>query len=245
MDSGSRSAVDGHLPQRLPRGWLFGPPAGETSTARSMRSGKVVATSTMIGQPSELPTNVARSTPDGVAVGHQRPRQAREVERSRRHHAPAHPRQVGHVRAVARGQEGGRRLEVRAGDAEPVDVDDRIGRRTSVGADAVEHGSPSTMTQPPSRGQGSRAGACTKPALDVASSPERRGTTARPSWTRFQATSMPTLSRRITTRSVAVAGSSTSVVNTNVTSTMTVLASATRRMTGWPPSPCAHGDDRP
>ena len=46
-----------------PRGWLFGPPAGETSTARSMRSGNVVATSTMIGQPSELPTNVARSTP--------------------------------------------------------------------------------------------------------------------------------------------------------------------------------------
>ena len=46
-----------------PIGRLFGPPAGETSTARAMRSGYVDATSMMIGQPSELATNVGRSTP--------------------------------------------------------------------------------------------------------------------------------------------------------------------------------------
>ena len=41
---------------------------------RSMRSGNVVASSTMIGQPSELPTNVARSTPTASQYDYERTR---------------------------------------------------------------------------------------------------------------------------------------------------------------------------
>jgi len=44
-------------------GRLCAPPAGDTSTARSIRSGNVVASSMMTAHPSELPMNVARSTP--------------------------------------------------------------------------------------------------------------------------------------------------------------------------------------
>ena len=43
---------------------------------------------------------------------------------------------------MAPGEEGGRRLEVGTGDAEPVDVDDRVRRRTGVRADTVVHREP-------------------------------------------------------------------------------------------------------
>ncbi len=63
IDTGSRTLSAAICHRARPNGWLLGPPAGDTRTARSMRSGNVVATSMMIGQPNELPTNVARSTP--------------------------------------------------------------------------------------------------------------------------------------------------------------------------------------
>ena len=61
--SGSRGPSAAICSRARTIGWLFGPPAGETSTAPSMRSGNDAATSQINGQPSELPMNVARSTP--------------------------------------------------------------------------------------------------------------------------------------------------------------------------------------
>ena len=59
---------------------------------------------------------------------------------------------------------------------------------------------------------------------------------------RFQPTSRPTLTSRMTARRTAVAGSSTSVVKTNVTSTITVLASATRSTGRRAPVSCADAE---
>ncbi len=139
---GLAEPVNGHLPQR-PGKWLVVGPAGRRDQdgvgdavgerGRDLDDDRAAQRVADQRRPFDA---------DGIAVGHEGPSEAREVERLAWPHAPPHSRQVGDIAAVTCSEQGRGRLEVRPGDAEPVDVDDRVGGGTCVQAGAVEHGEP-------------------------------------------------------------------------------------------------------